>query len=120
MLALTTEENLGFLTHILKQRTNSLYLFLFVSHLNSHLIAALFQGIELISSLTLFIVGASQQFPFDEIEMYFFIFVFALFLHSGVPFKAVESRAFDGLKGLSSFLDVFGRLIEGQSSEFDL
>ena len=52
--------------------------------------------------------------------MYLFIFVFALFLHSGVSFKAVESRAFDGLKGLSSFLDVFGRLIEGQSSEFDL
>jgi len=120
MLALTTEENLDFLAHIFKQRTNSLYLFLLVSHLNSHLVAALFQGIEFISGLTLLIIGASQQFPFDEIEMYLFIFVFALFLHCGISFKAVESRAFNGLQGLSPFLDVFGRLIEGQSSEFHL
>lgn len=68
--------------------------------------------------LFLLVIGPVEEFAFDEIKMYFLIFILLLFLNCGVARQAFESLSFESFKGgLPFFLVV---RVEGEFSKLRL
>jgi hypothetical protein len=95
-VALVREEDFDFLLDIMQSEANPFDFSLLEVGLHLDVIPFLLDGVEFVAGLLLLIIGAVEQFSFNEVEVYLLVFVLPLLLDSGVAFKALEALCLEG------------------------